>query len=75
MKVVLDLTRLLRDGKITREEHDGLQRFAAGETGSPAINVAVLAGGLQVLAFAIGVEVQPVLHRRRAGGRVILPKR
>jgi uncharacterized membrane protein len=52
MKVVLDLTRLLQDGKITQEEHDRLLRFAAGETGSLAINILI---GLGVIAVSGGV--------------------
>jgi hypothetical protein len=52
MKVVLDLTRLLQDGKITQEEHDRLLRFAARETGSLAINILI---GLGVIAVSGGV--------------------
>src|SRR5260370_37657860 len=52
MKVVLDLSRLLQDGKITREEHDRLLQFAARETGSPAINILI---GLGVIAVSGGV--------------------
>ncbi len=52
MKVVLDLTRLLQDGKITREEHDRLLGFAARETGSLAINILI---GLGVIAVSAGV--------------------
>jgi iron complex transport system permease protein len=52
MKVVLDLSRLLQDGKITREEHDRLLRYAARETGSLAINILI---GLGVIAVSGGV--------------------
>jgi hypothetical protein len=52
MKVVLDLSRLLQDGKITKEEHDRLLRFAARETGSLAINILI---GLGVIAVSGGV--------------------
>ena len=52
MKVVLDLTRLLQDGKITQEEHDRLLGFAARETGSLAINILI---GLGVIAVSGGV--------------------
>jgi iron complex transport system permease protein len=52
MKVVLDLSRLLQDGKITQEEHDRLLRFAARETGSLAINILI---GLGVIAVSGGV--------------------
>jgi hypothetical protein len=52
MKVVLDLSRLLQDGKITQEEHDRLLRYAARETGSLAINILI---GLGVIAVSGGV--------------------
>jgi hypothetical protein len=52
MKVVLDLSRLLQDGKITQEEHDKLLRYAARETGSLAINILI---GLGVIAVSGGV--------------------
>jgi iron complex transport system permease protein len=52
MKVVLDLSRLLQDGKITREEHDRLLQYAARETGSLAINILI---GLGVIAVSGGV--------------------
>jgi iron complex transport system permease protein len=52
MKVVLDLTRLLRDGKITQEEHDKLLRLAARDIGSLAINVLIALG---VIAVSAGV--------------------
>jgi iron complex transport system permease protein len=52
MKVVLDLSHLLQDGKITREEHDRLLRYAARETGSLAINILI---GLGVIAVSGGV--------------------
>ena len=52
MKVVLDLSHLLQDGKITQEEHDRLLRYAARETGSLAINILI---GLGVIAVSGGV--------------------
>ena len=52
MKVVLDLSRLLHDGKITQEEHDRLLHYAARETGSLAINILI---GLGVIAVSGGV--------------------
>jgi iron complex transport system permease protein len=52
MKVVLDLSRLLQDGKITQEEHDRLLRYAARETSSLAINILI---GLGVIAVSGGV--------------------
>jgi iron complex transport system permease protein len=52
MKVVLDLTRLRREGKITAEEFERLRRLAAEETGSLAINILT---GLGVVAVSSGL--------------------
>ena len=52
MKVVLDLSRLLRDGKISQEEFDRLSRLAAHDTGSLAINILI---GLGVVAVSAGL--------------------
>jgi iron complex transport system permease protein len=52
MKVVLDLSRLLREGNISQEEFDRLRRFAAQDTGSLAINILI---GLGVVAVSAGL--------------------
>jgi iron complex transport system permease protein len=52
MKVVLDLSRLLREGKISQEEFDRLSRLAARDTGSLAINILI---GIGVVAVSAGV--------------------
>ncbi len=52
MKVVLDLSRLLREGKISQEEFDRLRRLAAQDTGSLAVNILI---GLGVIAVAAGL--------------------
>src|SRR3954447_5577152 len=52
MKVTLDLTRLLEEGKITREEHDRLRQFGAAGTGSLAFNILV---GFGVVAVSAGL--------------------
>ena len=49
MKVTLDLTRLLHEGRITQEEHDRFSRLAHADTGSLAFNILV---GLGVVAVA-----------------------
>jgi hypothetical protein len=51
MKVVLDLSRLLREGKISQEEFERLSRLAARDTGSLAINILI---GLGVVAVSSG---------------------
>lgn len=52
MKVTLDLSKLLEDGKITREEHDRLATLGATATGSLAFNILIAFG---VVAVAAGV--------------------
>jgi iron complex transport system permease protein len=73
MKVVLDLSRLMREGKISQEEFDRLSGFAARDTGSLAINILIglgviaVSGGLVAIllnAIAVGVIGAVVL----AGG-------
>ena len=51
MKVVLDLSRLRREGKISQEEFERLSRLAARDTGSLAINILI---GLGVVAVSGG---------------------
>jgi hypothetical protein len=52
MKVVLDLSKLLREGRISQEEFDRLRRLAAQDTGSLAINILI---GLGVVAVSAGL--------------------
>ena len=52
MKVVLDLSRLLREGKISQEEFDRLSRLAAHDTGSLTINILI---GVGVVAVSGGL--------------------
>jgi iron complex transport system permease protein len=52
MKVVLDLSRLLREGKISQEEFERLSRLAARDTGSLAINILI---GIGVVAVSAGL--------------------
>lgn len=52
MKVTLDLTRLLEEGKITRDEHDRLHRLGAAGTGSLAFNILL---GFGVVAVSAGL--------------------
>jgi iron complex transport system permease protein len=65
MKVVLDLTRLVREGSLTREEAARLQRLASRDTGSLGISILMsfgaiaVAGGLLALhpTFASGTAL------------------
>ena len=52
MKVALDLTKLLEEGKITKEEHDRLLSFGKSSTTSLAFNILIALG---VIAVAAGV--------------------
>ncbi|MBM3777613.1 MAG: hypothetical protein FJW23_05140 [Acidimicrobiia bacterium] len=51
MKVVLDIDRLLREGRLTDAEHARLKAFAAEDTGSLAFNILI---GFGVVATAGG---------------------
>ena len=51
MKIVLDLTRLVEEGKLTQDEADRLRALAAHDTGSLAVNILI---GLGVVAVAGG---------------------
>ena len=53
MKVTLDLSKLLEDGKITREEHDRLAALGATGTGSLAFNILIAFGVVAVAADVI----------------------
>src|SRR5215472_16634386 len=65
MKVILDLTRLVREGSLTREEAARLQRLASRVTGSLGISILMsfgaiaVAGGLLALhpTFASGAAL------------------
>lgn len=51
MKVTLDLTRLLAEGKITQDEYAKLSQLAHADTGSLAFNILV---GLGIIAISAG---------------------
>jgi len=51
MKVTLDLSKLVEDGKLTREEAEKLKALAAQDTGSLAINILI---GFAVVSIAAG---------------------
>ena len=55
MKVTLDLTKLLEEGKITREEHDRLLALGAAGTGSLAFNILIGFGVIAVSAGAVAL--------------------
>jgi iron complex transport system permease protein len=51
MKITLDISRLVEQGRLTREEADRLMQLAAQDTGSLGINILV---GFAVVAIAAG---------------------
>jgi hypothetical protein len=59
MKVTLDLTRLLEEGRITQAEHDRLRSLAAHETGSLAINALIGFGVVAVAGGAVALVPNP----------------
>jgi hypothetical protein len=60
MKVTLDLARLLREGKITREEFDRLASYAAHDTGSLAVNILIGFGVIAVAGGALALVPTPL---------------
>jgi iron complex transport system permease protein len=56
IKIVLDITRLVEEGKLTPQEADRLRALAARDTGSLAINVLMSFGAVAVVAGIIALE-------------------
>ena len=54
MKIMLDISKLVEEGKLTREEADKLTALAAHDTGSLGVNI--------LIGFGV------VGHRGRRGG-------
>ena len=64
MKITLDISKLVEEGKLTREEADKLTALAAHETGSLGINILI---GFGVIAIAAGA-VALIAHTADCGG-------
>src|SRR5215471_4176390 len=56
IRIVLDITRLVEEGKLTAQEAERLQALAKRETGSLAINVLMSFGAVAVAAGIIALE-------------------
>jgi hypothetical protein len=56
IKIVLDITRLVKEGKLTPQEAEQLQALARRDTGSLAINVLMSFGAVAVAAGIIALE-------------------
>src|SRR5215831_5895343 len=56
IRIVLDITRLVEEGKLTAQEAERLQALAKRDTGSLAINVLISFGAVAVAAGIIALE-------------------
>src|ERR1700756_2542082 len=56
IKIVLDITRLVAEGKLTAQEAERLRAHAERDTGSLAINVLMSFGAVAVAAGIIALE-------------------
>src|SRR5262252_6614320 len=56
IRIVLDITRLVEEGKLTAQEAERLQALAKRDTGSLAINVLMSFGAVAVAAGIIALE-------------------
>jgi len=60
MKVTLDLSKLVEDGKLTREEAEKLKALASQETGSLAINILIGFAVVSIAAGAVALVPTPI---------------
>ena len=60
MKITLDLSKLLEQGKLTAAEADKLRALAAHDTGSLAINILIGFGVMAVAAGAVALVPTPL---------------
>jgi iron complex transport system permease protein len=78
MKVTIDIDKLLREGRISREEYSRLKGFAAAETGSLAMNILLgfgviaTAGGTLALLHSAASSI--VLGAVLVGGGLVLSR-
>jgi iron complex transport system permease protein len=59
MKITLDISRLVEDGKLTRAEADRLAALAAQDTGSLGINILIGFGVIAISAGAVALAPAP----------------
>jgi hypothetical protein len=60
MKITLDISRLVEEGKLTREEAGRLAALAAHETGSLGINILIGFGVVAIAAGAVALVPTPL---------------
>jgi iron complex transport system permease protein len=59
MKITLDISRLVEEGKLTRQEADKLMALAAHDTGSLGINILIGFGVVAIAAGAVALVPTP----------------
>jgi iron complex transport system permease protein len=60
MKITLDISKLVEEGKLTREEADRLTALAAHDTGSLGVNILIGFGVLAITAGAVALVPTPL---------------
>ena len=60
MKITLDISKLVQEGKLTREEADKLTALAAHDTGSLGINILIGFGVIAIAAGAVALVPTPL---------------
>jgi iron complex transport system permease protein len=56
IRIVLDITRLVREGKLSEDEADRLRALASRDTGTLAINILMLFGAIAVAAGILALN-------------------
>ena len=60
MKITLDISKLVEEGKLTREEADKLTALAAHDTGSLGVNILIGFGVVAIAAGAVALVPTPL---------------
>jgi iron complex transport system permease protein len=60
MKITLDISKLVEEGKLTREDADRLTALAAHDTGSLGVNILIGFGVLAITAGAVALVPTPL---------------
>lgn len=60
MKITLDISKLVEEGKLTREEADKLTALAAHDTGSLGVNILIGFGVVATTAGAVALVPTPL---------------
>ncbi|MGB3038550.1 MAG: hypothetical protein WBB72_14390, partial [Methyloceanibacter sp.] len=60
MKITLDISKLVEEGKLTREAADKLTALAAHDTGSLGVNILIGFGVIAIAAGAVALVPTPL---------------